>query len=704
MEDQSVLSISHLAVGYRTRAGELVAVRDVSLEIMPGESLGLVGESGCGKSTVALAVVNFLGENGFIRAGSIRFRGKELVGRSEQALREIRGNGIGMVYQEAMSCLNPSMRVGDQLVETVLAHRPLTRREAWARCLGLLHSVNIADADMVMKRYPHQLSGGQQQRILIAMALVNEPALLIMDEPTTALDVTVEAAVLDLVVSLRRRTSMSLLFISHNLGVVARVADRIAVMYAGEIAETASAEVIYHRPLHPYTIGLMRCLPDVDAPRGERQLKPIPGQVPALDRPLKGCAFASRCKLATLGCWATPPPYFEIEPGHCVRCHRADEVRDANSLEKVTPASGDRQLSPFLMPSSHALQASDVRVYYPAPARGRGLLPLFRKGRWVRAVDGVTIGVVPGQTIGLVGESGCGKSSLARAIVGLEELHSGRIEFAGFDISCPIRQRPMEAIRAIQMVFQNPDGVLNPSYTVGAQIAVSLRRLAAVSGKDVRRTVADLLRAVHLDESYADRYPRQLSGGEKQRVGIARALAGEPDILICDEPVSSLDVSVQASIIGLLSEIQARRQMGILLISHDLSTVRYLSDYVVVVYSGCTVEEGPTERVFLPPFHPYTAALLAAVPRPDPLANEPSFRLSGPVPSPIDPLPGCRFASRCPLSLGHICEMEPPPARDLGEGHTIVCHLRANEYPRSFRRADLAFRGDGGLSPSAGVA
>jgi peptide/nickel transport system ATP-binding protein len=670
-----VLSVKNLAVDYETRKGPVHAVRDVSFDIYPGQNLGLVGESGCGKSTVAFSVVNYLGRNGQITGGSILFKGQELRGRSAEELRRLRGADIAMVYQDPMSALNPTKRIGEQLTETLIAHSSLSQDEANARAVAALQNVNMPDPETVLTRYPHQISGGQQQRVLIAMAMLNNPALLVMDEPTTALDVTVEAAVLDLIAGLQARYRTATLYISHNLGVIARVSDNVAVMYAGQIVELAPVRGIFARPAHPYTVGLMRCLPDVDAPHGVRQLQPIRGQVSGRDRMLPGCVFSARCDMVGAQCTAEQPRLEEVAPGHLVRCHRRTEFLGAELglTPRAAPVAAAAAAAAGQPAAGALLTAENVKTYYPLPYRSMREM-LRQERRFVRAVDDVTFDMPRGATLGIVGESGCGKSTLARTIVGLEPLLGGQIEFMGADIAAPVNKRSAGVIQALQMVFQNPDGTLNPSYSVGDQIAMSLRRFNTVPKDQVYAETVRLLRAVKLDESYYRSLPRQLSGGEKQRVGIARALAGRPEAVICDEPVSALDVSVQAAILNLLQEIQQKQSTTMLLISHDLSTVRFFADYVAVMYLGRIVEFGPCEAIYAPPSHPYTAALLAAVPRADPDAPPSGLRLTGPVPSPVNPPSGCRFHTRCPVVAGEICRTAEPPARDAGNGHVIYCH------------------------------
>jgi peptide/nickel transport system ATP-binding protein len=678
MDESPILSVKNLAVSYKTRKGEVDAVRDVTFDIRRGENLGLVGESGCGKSTVAYAMVNFLGSNGFIKRGEVQFKGESLRGRSESELRALRGGDISMVYQEPMSALNPSMRIRDQLAESLITHRGVARNDAYAESLEALKKVYMPDPDGVMTRFPHQLSGGQQQRVVIAMAMLNNPSLLIMDEPTTALDVTVEAAVLDLIAELQRKYNTAALYISHNLGVVARVSDKVAVMYAGEIVELAPSRQIFKNPMHPYTQGLMRCLPDVDAPKGTRTLFPIPGRVPSPANLPQGCIFAPRCEQARDECTVEHPALIETEPGHQVRCLR--RAKDWQEVQRLWSIGEEKPTEiPSRVAGDSVLDVEEAKVYYPVPFTTVGGLFGLEKRKYVRASDDVSFTIKRGRTLGVVGESGCGKSTMAKAIVGLEPLYEGRIDFLNVDISQPVNKRNIESIRELQMVFQDPNGVLNPSYSIGEQIAFSLRRFGTVPPHQVHAEVERLLQAVKLDASYYNRLPRQLSGGEKQRVGIARAISTNPAMVVCDEPVSALDVSVQAAVLNLLLEIQKTHDTTMILISHDLSSVRFFTDDVAVMYLGRIVEIGPCETIYSPPNHPYTTALLAAVPRPDPDAPRSSIRLSGRVPSAVNPPSGCRFNTRCPFKIGAICETEEPPKRDMGGGHLIFCHLSPDE-------------------------
>ncbi|MEN6394534.1 MAG: ABC transporter ATP-binding protein [Anaerolineaceae bacterium] len=674
MEQSPILSLRNVAISYKTRQRDIQAVRDVSFDIIRGENLGLVGESGCGKSTVAFSIVNFLGRNGKITHGDIFFKGEQLLNRSEKELRQLRGADISMVYQEPMSALNPSMRIQDQLAESLITHRGLPKNQAFAESIATLKKVYMPDPEAVMLRYPHQLSGGQQQRVLIAMAMLNNPSLLIMDEPTTALDVTVEAAVLDLIAELQERYQTATLYISHNLGVVARVSHKVAVMYAGEIVELADTRTIYRNPIHPYTMGLMRCLPDVDAPKGTRILQPIKGRVPSPANLPQGCIFYPRCTFAISDCESKHPDLVEVSKGHQARCLRSLEWKDVKMAWEMEEIEKQPCPGRTILDDKTILNVKQVKVYYPVPFKTVGGFIGLEKRRFVHAVDNVSFMIQHGRTLGIVGESGCGKSTLAKAIVGLEPLSGGKIDFLGLDISQPINRRTKATIKEIQMVFQDPNGVLNPSYSVGDQIAFSLRRFKTVPANQVRIEVERLLQAVKLDASYYSRLPRQLSGGEKQRIGIARAISTNPAMVVCDEPVSALDVSVQAAVLNLLLEIQNSSNTTMILISHDLSSVRFFADDVAVMYLGRVVEIGSCESIYQPPNHPYTIALLAAVPRPDPDLVTSQIRLSGNVPSAVNPPSGCRFNTRCPFKIGDICEKEEPPQRDMGNGHLIFCH------------------------------
>jgi peptide/nickel transport system ATP-binding protein len=673
--DGPLLDVRDLRIAYTTRAGEAVVVPGASFQLRAGEALGLVGESGCGKSTVALSIVRYLGRAGRIVGGSIRFEGRELTTLDEAGLRAIRGRRIAMVYQDPMASLNPVMTVGRQLMEAPMTHDGASATAARARALAMLAEVKLADPEAVMERYPHQLSGGQQQRIVIAMALITGPALLIMDEPTTGLDVTVEAAVLDLVRELRSRHHGAILFISHNLGSVVRVCDRVAVMYRGELVEEGPVRRICTDPRHPYTRGLLDCLPTLGSDKHGAPLVPIPGQVEsaALAR-APGCGFAGRCAhVEPARCTSRPIPSALVrgEPEHRVACARADELPpwSRRTGRGVAHAAGGPEAP---MVAVHHL----TKIYEPRRRLLRG------PRAPVRAVSDVDLTAARGRTLAIVGESGCGKSTIAKVLSGLVVATAGAVLLDGVEVGAlAIDARSPALKRTLQMVFQNPDSTLNPSHTVGYAIGRALRRLQGQAPDDLAGGVARLLEVVKLSPAMAARMPRHLSGGEKQRAAIARALAGNPAIIVADEPVSALDVSVQAAIVNLLTEIQAARGATLVFISHDLAVVRYLADTVAVMYLGTVAEVGPVERVFAPPYHPYTEALLSAVPVPDPDRAVARIVLEGRVPGAGEIPRGCPFATRCPRRVGPVCDETPPPVQRFGDHH-IACHIPGDELCR----------------------
>ncbi len=675
-----VLDIENLAVAYKVRGGEVEAVQNVTFDIMKGETHGIVGESGCGKSTCAWSVINFLGANGYVKKGTIKFQGKNLVGKKGEELRRLRGDQIAMVYQDPMQSLNPSMRLGEQMKEVLTVHQGLTDDEAAEQCIKMLERVYMPDAANVMRRYPHQISGGQQQRVVIAMALLNNPALLLMDEPTTALDVTVEAAVLDLIADLRQEYNTAIMYITHDLGVVARVSTRVGVMYAGEMVERARVVDLFKSPQHPYTQGLMRCVPKLGTDRTSSILYPIPGRVPPPDRRPAGCVFWPRCDYVRKHCREERPKLRAIEGMETwVRCHYSEEI-DLGSWEPpedlIPPGTGQKKEAREA--SKTILEVEGLKKYYGVRGNSfKDVLGISEK-RYVKAVEHASFKVPQGKTLGIVGESGCGKSTLVKTIIGLERATDGKASFLGFDITDTISTRDRKLIQELQMVFQNPDSTMNPSYTVGQQIARPMKRFNVMPNEQITDEVLRLLRSMRLGEKYYDRLPRQLSGGEKQRVGIARALASHPDLVLCDEPVSALDVSVQAAIINLLLEVQEEFGTTLIFISHDLSVTRFFSDFVCVMYLGQVMELGPAEEIYAPPYHPYTEALLSAVPIPDPTARQKSVRLSGVVPSAIAPPDGCRLNTRCPrremLPDPDIC-LTDPPWQEVNPDHHIYCHI-----------------------------
>ncbi len=685
---QTVLNVKKLEIAYKTRKAVVSAARDVSFSIRRGETLGIVGESGCGKSTVAYGIVSFLGANGMITGGSVKFEDQELVGRSQKDLNRIRGNRISMVYQDPMASLNPSVRIGEQLSEVLVYHQNIPQKDAWDQSVEMLKRVYMPDPESVMYRYSHQLSGGQQQRVIIAMAMLNKPALLIMDEPTTALDVTVEATVLDLVEDLKKDFDTGILFISHNLGVVARVSDKLCVMYAGQVVERGAVKDIFRNPSHPYTKGLLRCVPKLGEDKASSQLYPIRGRVPhPLDRPTDACIYEPRCDYATSDCKQSLPGLMEVTPEHVARCFYAEKVFKDTAITPTEPEPSLTEEEERAEKTSELLQLKNVKVYYEQETNSLSSLFGFGEKQFVKAVDDISLDVAKSKTLGIVGESGCGKSTLVKGIIGLEAVTDGDMQFLDFDITDQVANRTEKVIREMQMVFQNPDATLNPSYPIGKQIARPIRRFQGLSGDKVYEEVIRLLKAVKLDASYYYRFPRQLSGGEKQRAGIARALASRPDVVICDEPVSALDVSVQAAVLNLLLDIQKMFGTTLIFIAHDLSVVRYFSDDVAVMYLGQIMEIGPAETIYKPPYHPYTEALLSAVPIPDPDAEQAHIRLSGNVPSALNPPSGCRFHTRCPRRNllpdgGKICETQTPPLQKVEGEHRILCHIPIDELKK----------------------
>jgi peptide/nickel transport system ATP-binding protein len=669
-----LLEFENARISYFTRAGEVNVTPGLSFTLRRGEALGLVGESGCGKSTVALAIMRYLGPAGRVMGGRILFEGRDLAALGEGELREIRGRRIAMVYQDPVSSLNPVMTVGRQLMEVPRIHEGVGPAEARERALRILAEVKLPDPEQALHRYPHQLSGGQQQRIVIAMALIAKPGLLVLDEPTTGLDVTVEAAVLDLVRELRQRHDSAILYISHNLGTVVRVCDRVGVMYGGELVEEGAIRQVFGQPRHPYTRGLLDCLPTLGRDKHRTPLVPIPGQVPSPRARPRGCGFAPRCPhVDPARCASAPIPIEPVtgDPGHRVQCLRAAELPRWGRRATEGAAVGERSASETILTADHLQKLYRQR---------RGL---FGTGAIVRALNEVDLVARAGQTVAIVGESGCGKSTLARVLSGLETATAGRVRLAGADVGAvPVDARPAGLRRQLQMVFQNPDSTLNPSHSVGYAIRRALRRLRRLARARSQPEAARLLEIVQLPAEFSARKPHQLSGGQRQRVAIARALAGDPEVIIADEPVSALDVSVQAAIVNLLGDLQATRGMTLVFISHDLSVVRYLADYVAVMYLGKVVEFGPVEAVFAPPYHPYTEALLSAVPVPDPDAQRDRILLEGPLPSATALPRGCPFATRCPRRLGAVCDDVSPPEQMLAAGHRIACHIPADELTR----------------------
>ncbi|MCR8723825.1 dipeptide ABC transporter ATP-binding protein [Frigidibacter sp. ROC022] len=672
-----ILEISNLSISFFTRLREIPAVMDFSCTVMPGEAMGLVGESGCGKSTVALAVMQDLGVNGRVTGGSIRFKGRELTEMNQEELRRIRGSEIAMIYQEPMASLNPAMRIGRQLMEVPIIHEGVSEDQAYKMALQVVTDVKLPDPERIMKAYPHQLSGGQQQRIVIAMALMSKPALLILDEPTTALDVTVEAGIVDLVKGLGKKYGTSMLFISHNLGLILDTCDRLCVMYSGEAVETGSITDVFDKMQHPYTQALFRSIPLPGADKNDHPLIAIPGNFPLPHERPQGCNFGPRCEYFEAGrCDAGDVRMASIEGDdrHGSRCVKFTEIdwSAPPKLAKKTKKS---------TPGKVVLKLEDLKKYYEVSAT-----KLFGGGvpRVVKANETLSFEARESETLAIVGESGCGKSTFAKVLMGLETATSGNILLYGEEIQdTPIQQRRPDTVSGVQMVFQNPFDTLNPSMTVGRQIIRALEIFGEGADDSARKArMLELLDLVKLPRAFAERMPRQLSGGQKQRVGIARAFAGGAKIVVADEPVSALDVSVQAAVTDLLMEIQRENKTTLLFISHDLSIVRYLADRVIVMYLGHVVEVGTTDQVFAPPYHPYTEALLSAVPIADTRVKKKRIVLEGDIPSAMNPPPGCPFQTRCRWKSqvpGNKCETELPPYKTLADGHHTLCWLSDEE-------------------------
>jgi peptide/nickel transport system ATP-binding protein len=655
------LELSDLEVAYRVRGVWRPVLRGVSFSIGQGESYGLVGESGCGKSTAAFSALRYLPRNGRVMNGSIHVGGEDLLAMDEAGVRHLRTSQIAMVYQNPTSALNPAIRIGDQVAE-VFTIAGAGEKEATERAQEMLRKVQIADPASVMRRYPHQLSGGMNQRVVIAMALANDPTLLILDEPTTGLDATVEAEVLDLVAALREEFDTSLLFITHNLAVVAKMCDRLGVLYAGRVLEEGPVQEVFDNPRHPYTVGLLRCIPRGGIRKYDQQLDTIPGFLPQLGAELPGCVYTDRCALAQDICRREEPSLYDVGEEHRSRCHfheRAPELPRATAAEAVKRPK---------------TEAEDPVV------RTEGVRKTFhQEGHDIHALADISFALKPGETLGLVGESGSGKTTLARTLLGLTAPDEGSVvELDGRQLAPGIRKRDREQVRALQIVFQNPDSALNRRFSIHRIIARALTLLRGDRGEELENRLRDLAHSVRFDVRLIQARPAQLSGGLKQRVAIARAFAGDPRVVVCDEPTSALDVSVQAAILNLLAELQANEGVAYLFISHDLGVVRYLSDRIAVLYLGRLMEFGEADDVYDTPHHPYTEALLSSVPGAEG-EERPRIRLGGDIPSAADPPSGCVFHTRCPRYIGDICHQQEPELKEVEPGHFWRCHYSVEE-------------------------
>ncbi len=668
-----LLEIEDLQTHIRLKQATVRAVDGVSFRVEPGETLGIVGESGCGKTITALSIMNLLPVGGHIVGGSIRLNGQEISGLGDDDMRQVRGNEIGMIFQDPLTSLNPTMTVGKQIAEAVLLHREVTKQEAYDRAVEVLDLVGLPKAKERIGEYPHQFSGGMRQRVMIAMALACEPKLLIADEPTTALDVTIQKQILELIDDLRQRLHMSVLLVTHDLGVIAGRADRVAVMYAGRLAETADTATLFANPRHPYTEALFEALPEKSAETRQR-LYSIPGAPPDLTHPPAGCRFAPRCRNAQERCRGEQPALISETPGHRFACFFP--VGQAGKPGRAAPVTLEEApvLAPVSPNGTETLLAVEHLVKdFPVT---KGAILQRRVGS-VSAVADVSFAIRRGETFGLVGESGCGKTTISRLIVGLDIPTSGTIHLGGKDITHSHGREYRRQRQKIQFMFQDSYASLDPRMRAGTILREPLAVQGIGSRRDQDRRIAEMLDHVGLPRSATERYPHEFSGGQRQRLGFARALVLQPELIVADEPVSALDVSIQAQLLNLMRELQRDLGLTYLFVSHDLGVVRYLSNYIGVMYLGKLVEAGPADEVYRTPAHPYTKGLIDSAPVADPDAEKAKTRsgVRGELPSAIHPPSGCRFRTRCPLASEICAEIEPPLRPFSGNGHLAACHF-----------------------------
>ena len=670
MSKHPFINMKNLSVGFDSRSGKTIQVlRNVSLEISRGESIGLVGESGSGKSTLALAAMGYFKRGLRILQGTAHFDGIDMLAMERDELQKIRGGRLALIPQNSGQSLTPTMRIGQQLTEALRLHSEMASAQFSDRVVELLTQVRLPDPAALVSRYPHELSGGQQQRVAIATALAGEPDALLLDEPTTGLDVTTQAHILELLRDLAHERNMAMLYVSHDLGAISRVCDRVTVMYAGEIVLTGSARQVLLTPCHPYAHGLLTSIPRLNQtslPVALDGRPPMPGEG------IRGCAYAERCPLADDKCRSKSPDLLPVKTGETVRCFKSDMIakmpvssRKPSRKDDLDDRTSDSALSLEHLAISYTKKDWLVSLLFP----GTPVPPA--------TVDGISITIERGETLGLVGESGSGKSTILKAIAGLISPKEGQIKLNDDTVLTPrVEDRTTVSLRQIQMIFQNPDDSLNPRHTVAQILAQPLRLYFGLHGEMLREASANLLESVRLGAHYLDRLPSQLSGGEKQRVAIARAFAAEPEIVLCDEVTSALDVSVQAAVLDLLDELKTRQGTTYIFVSHDLAVVKAISDRVAVLYQGRLCETGPANAVYKAPFHPYTEVLLGAVLEPDPdvaptLSADDVVEFSPPA-------SGCPFQRRCPRKLGQICDSETPPSREIAPGHFINCHISAS--------------------------
>jgi peptide/nickel transport system ATP-binding protein len=675
MSDTPLLEVRNLITTFHTDTGPVAAVRDVSFDLRAGQTLAIVGESGSGKSVTALSLLNMVRHPGRIERGEVLLNGRDLLRLGDADMRKVRGGEMSLVFQDPVGSLNPLMRVRHQLTEAVLAHRPVSRQQAERRAVELMTKVGIPDPEARLADYPLAFSGGMAQRVMIAMALANNPKVIIADEPTTALDVTIQAQILELLAELNRDSGTAVILITHNLGIVARLCQRVAVMYAGQIVEEGSTEQIFAAPHHPYTRDLLGATPSLQHPRYQ-PLVAIEGRPPTMRSAITGCPYASRDPLAFDKCHAEAPALITDANGHRSACWLQ---LDGGQLPP-RPATSAVPVTDEVTTAAEPVPLLSVRGLTKAyPAGGRTLFG--RPRAQLRAVDGISFDIARGETVGLVGESGCGKSTVAKLVLGIEEPTAGDIEYDGRNVTGLRGAVQREYNRKVQLVFQNPMSSLNPRMTVGQAIAEPMRARGTGSGT-ARRRVLELLDLVGMDAGAVDRYPHEFSGGQRQRVVIARALAVDPELIVCDEAVAALDVSLQAQVVNLLRELQRKLGLSYLFIGHDLASVRHVASRMLVMYLGEVVESAPSEVLTEAPLHPYTASLLSAVPEPDPRVERRRERivLHGEVPTPLNPPGACRFHTRCPIGPRTnpdrgICATTKPALRQISTGRLVACHF-----------------------------
>jgi peptide/nickel transport system ATP-binding protein len=666
-----LLEIENLRTHIKLRQGTVRAVDGVSLYLEPGETLGIVGESGSGKTMTALSVMGLLPVGGYIAGGTIHLDGRQISGLPEESMRKVRGDEIGMIFQDPLTSLNPTMTVGRQIAEAVLLHRHVSREQAMERAAEVLDLVGMPRPKERLNEYPHQFSGGMRQRVMIAIALACEPKLLIADEPTTALDVTIQKQILELIDDLRQRLRMSVILVTHDLGVIAGRADRVAVMYAGKIVETSGTAALFANPRHPYTEALFQALPDKAAETQER-LYSIPGAPPDLVAPPRACRFAPRCRYARDHCRAEEPRLLGENLVHQYACFYpvGESERGRMIITGEPPTTGEEEFIP--VPGDVVLSAQNLVKDFPVT---KGILQ--RQAGAVSAVAGVSFDIRRGETFGLVGESGCGKTTVGRLVVRMEKPTAGVISFAGTDLARVSGREYRRLCRKFQYMFQDSYASLNPRMRVGTILREPLVAQHIGSRREQRKRVAEMLGHVGLPGNAVERYPHEFSGGQRQRLGFARALILDPELIVADEPVSALDVSIQAQLLNLMRDLQ--RQMGLtyLFISHDLAVVRYLSNHIGVMYLGKLVEVGPADEVYLTPAHPYTQGLIGSAPVADPQVEraKATSGVRGELPSALHPPSGCRFRTRCPLAQDICAEAEPELRPFSPSRHLAACHF-----------------------------